>query len=366
MWLLTPNAHSTMALAQQSYAANPDVFASQIAAFSKGGEVLSVVGDVAQISIKGVLTRSPSWMASMFGGGNTTYPDIIQALASAEADPKIKTIRLAIDSPGGEVAGLFDAVDALQAAKKHIVANFDLAASAAYALAAQADQLFANSRASMAGSIGIVQSFYVDANHVDVTSSDAPNKRPDVTTEEGKAVVQAQLDGIHTLFVDAIAEGRGVTAKKVNTDFGRGGMMIAAEAIEAGLIDGIGAPTTQKPTEKAIAGDLMDANKLKAEHPGVYAEVSKLGADAERDRVLAFLTAGEASGDMAAAVKAINDGSAMTSALQTHFMMAAVAKTQIGARTSENPVVIPAAAATEASNAEAVAKMVAAELGLVV
>ena len=63
-----------------------------------------------------------------------------------------------------------------------------------------------------------------------IASSAAPNKRPDVSTPAGQAVVRAELDDLHALFAERIAKGRShatgktYTVAQINSDFGAGGM----------------------------------------------------------------------------------------------------------------------------------------------
>ncbi len=75
---------------------------------------------------------------------------------------------LDIDSPGGEVSGLFDLVDFIfnSRNKKPIfsVAN-DYACSAAYAIASATEKIFVT-RTSCVGSIGVI------ATHLDVSEAD--------------------------------------------------------------------------------------------------------------------------------------------------------------------------------------------------
>lgn len=66
----------------------------------------------------------------------------------------------------------------------------------------------------------------------------------------------------------------------------------------------------------------MDLTQLQAQHPDVFAAAVKQGEAAERDRVTAHLTMGEASGDMKTACTAIKDGAGMTATLQAQYMTA--------------------------------------------
>ena len=83
-----------------------------------GSRILATAGTSAEIEITGVLTNAPDFMAFLFGGGNTTYPDIISAIAEAEQDDNIKDITYKLDTPGGHFSGLFTAIDAMKKASK--------------------------------------------------------------------------------------------------------------------------------------------------------------------------------------------------------------------------------------------------------
>ena len=303
----------------------------------EGGDfsrVLTMAGDVAEISVSGVITKSPSFIAMLFGGGNVTYPEIISALAEADKNPEVKRAELRIDSPGGHFDGLFDAIAAIQSFSKPLRAVVsNQAASAAYALASQADEIVATNRAARVGSIGIVGSFQVDDTAVDISSTNAPKKRPDPTTESGKAAIREELDAMHSLFVESIADGRSTSPEKVNAEYGQGATLLADEALKRGMIDAIAeAPlrvvkSTKSTTTARSGGNNpeigpMDLNTLKAQHPDVYAAAVQEGVTNERDRVSAHLTMGEASGDMTTALAAVNDGSIMTASLQAKYMAA--------------------------------------------
>jgi ClpP class serine protease len=213
-----------------------------------GSPALNVKNGTAEIAVDGVLTERPSFLAFLFGGGNTSYLGIRNALAKADADPTVREARFTINSPGGEVSGLFETLSAVEVFSKPKSVISSKAASAAYAIASAAGAITATNSAAQFGSIGVVQSFTVDAKRVDVTSTDAPNKRPDVTTEEGKAVVRAELDAVHELFVEAIARGRKASVTDVNTKFGRGGIVLARTAKQLGMIDAISGTTNPTTT----------------------------------------------------------------------------------------------------------------------
>ena len=353
MWLLESDTREALEQAQNSGSMpTAEQQASHIQALSDGGaRILNVAGNSAEISIKGTLTKTPSFLAMLFGGGNTTYLDINNAIASAEQDDNISDITLAIDSPGGSVDGLFDTLAVIQSAKKPIVARVsNLAASAAFAIASQADKIISENHATRFGSIGILASFNVNKFTVKIASTKAPKKSPDVTTTEGVEMVREELDALHEIFVDAIASGRGVSTNTVNAKFGQGGVLLAGEALKRGMIDSMAKTPLQsventKTKAAADGGDnlkvkVMDLAKLKAEHPEAYAAAVQVGFDDgvthERDRVGAHLTMGEASGDMVTAVKACKDGNDMTATLQAAYMAAGMNRSDTQARGDDN------------------------------
>ena len=90
--------------------------------------------------------------------GLTSYDELQEEILEAATNPSVRGILLDIDSPGGEVAGLFDLVDVLTEARdlKPIwaVAN-DNAFSAAYGIATAAERLYVTRTAGV-GSVGAI------------------------------------------------------------------------------------------------------------------------------------------------------------------------------------------------------------------
>lgn len=375
IWFLIAEVRKALELARTS-GVHPsakqqeDYTASVLAADTS--RVLSIAGGNAEIHVKGVLTNAPDWMAAFFGGGNTTYPEIISAIAEADANPEVEEIIMRFDSGGGSVFGMFDAIDAIRAAKKPVKAIIGtMAASAAFALAAATDSREASSRASVLGGIGTAADIRIREDVVSLSSTEAPNKRPDVTTEAGKAIIVEELDTWHALFVESIAEGMGTTVEKVNSDFGRGGTVLAEDALKRGMIDSI-APTrleSVKNTKSTTASSgnsevqNMDIQELKAKHPALYQAAvddgKKIGATEERDRVGAHLQLGTSSGDMKTALAAIEDGSGMTATLTAKYLSAGMNRQDVSNRQDDDKGAAGADAAKGDDNVEAGADVAA-------
>lgn len=299
-------------------------------------------GSTADIQVRGVLTSERSWWAYYIEGGNVTYGAIIDALDRAEADPEVKKINLHIKSPGGTVAGMYEAMDRIKAATKPVsVYAYDQVASAAYGLASQADDITLVGKAVAVGSVGVATQMWVHDDLITITSSHAEDKRPDPRTEEGKATIRADLDQYEALFIEAIAEGRGVSVGDVQQNYGRGATYLSAEAVKRGMADAISTTATNRTDAEARTGaraTTMNLEKLRAEHPDVYAAAVKTGADNERDRVVAHLELAEGSGDVTAATDAIRAGDGITHAIQARHLKAAMLRRDVEASVSDNDV----------------------------
>lgn len=272
--------------------------------------VLDVRDGVAHIPVVGQLTPSADPCGAWMGMAETEYGFIQAAIIAAEDDKSVREIALDIDSPGGYLDGLDETAQILGAVSKPTTSYVgNLAASAAYWLASQTDRIVALSPASEVGSIGVAAEEYDDdqalANngivHRVYTSTDAPDKRPDTKTEEGRAKIVANLDAAHEIFVRRVAEGRGVTPEKVSKDFGRGAVVIAERAMAVGMIDEVRGSHISRPKENiaGVAGIQaagpknkkegrmeLTIDQIKAEAPNVAAALRDEGAKDERARIM--------------------------------------------------------------------------------
>lgn len=250
-----------------------------------GPRSLTVAGDTAEITVEGVLTQKPDFWAWLLDIPNTTYADLLEAIQAAKTNPAVRRVAVHVDSPGGECSGLFDVLDAfadLRTAKSvRVIASS--AHSAAYGIAAVAGPIEARGRASMFGSVGVAVSFWISDHVLDLTNTESPDKRPDLRTEEGQAVVRRELDAIYDLFADAIAAGRGTTVETVTADFGRGASFVAEEARRRGMIDSIAG---QEPAHSPPAAPAASTHAT----PTVRVATSRPSARATATETLAMTT----------------------------------------------------------------------------
>lgn len=264
---------------------------------------LNVIDGVAHIPIVGQLTPSADPCGAWMGLAETEYGFIQASVAAAEDDSKVSEIAFDVDSPGGYVNGLDETAQLIGLVTKPTTAYVgNIAASAAYWLASQADKIVALTPASEIGSIGVAAEEYDDDEalardgiaHRVYTSTDAPNKRPDTKTEDGQAQIIAELDAVHGIFVRRVADGRGVSEETVNKKFGRGGMLIAEKAKSVGMIDEVRGSHIIRNTEDntAVGGEKAagpkasrEVNMTEQEEAALKAAAYQEGIQAERKRV---------------------------------------------------------------------------------
>lgn len=318
--------------------------------------ILTASDGIANILIKGVMTDEPDLFALYWGEDNTTYSDIIAAVALAESDPSINETKLFVSSPGGQASSLFlSTMQAISEAKKPITSIVsDMAASGAFGLISQTDNIIAQNEMTKVGSVGVVATVFASSWLVEITSTNAPAKRPDVKTEEGKAQVREFIDQIEDVFIRDIAKGRDVTTGIVKRDFGRGNMMLAPKALENGMIDsisklssssnsasgqnGIDASVKETPQGTNKGTKIMDLPEFKTSHPGVFAEAVEEGIVHERKRVSAHMKMGATYDAMDIAQKAIEDGTEFEQTSIADYISAGKTAADLKNRTDDEKV----------------------------
>ena len=187
-------------------------------------------------------------------GGEIDADRVVESLQSAFSASQSKGIILQINSPGGspvQAERIYDETVRLKAAypeKKVIAVIEDIGASAAYYIAAAADEIVA-SKASLVGSIGVIINGFgvVDAmqklgiERRLITAGD--NKAmldPFLPTNQAQeAFMQRIADQIHDQFIDAVKKGRGERLSE-RADIFSGLVWNGEEAKALGLIDHIG------------------------------------------------------------------------------------------------------------------------------
>jgi signal peptide peptidase SppA len=204
----------------------------------------NIYNDVAIIPIHGLLTKYRDFFSEI------SYEEIHGLILSALDDTNVKSILLDIDSPGGEVSGLFDLVDFIYESRNvkpiYAVAN-DYAFSAAYAIASATSKIFIN-RTSGIGSIGVI------ATHVDISEFDkkegikyttifAGDRKNDLSpheplSDEAIADLQKEVDRLYGMFVATVARNRNISTAQIRAT--QAALYYGADSVSLGLADEVG------------------------------------------------------------------------------------------------------------------------------
>ena len=206
-------------------------------------------GMVAVLPITGVLqNRAPEMLESSGVVGVNKLQATFRALVN---DPEIKAIVLDVNSPGGSVYGIAEFAAAIYESRsvKPIVAVANhMAASAAFDLFAAAGESYFSPSAQV-GSVGVVMM------HQDISKM-AENEGVKTTfihsgkykvegnpfeplSDEARGHLQGENDKFYAAFVDRLSKGRGVSRAHVEAHFGQGRMLVAKDAVAAGMADGV-------------------------------------------------------------------------------------------------------------------------------
>ena len=226
---------------------------------------------VAVVPVLGPLVARGDWLTTLLGASE--YGAVADAVSQAAGDPAVRGIVLEVDSPGGEVGGLFDTADAIAAisrrsAKPIFAVASEAALSAAYAIASVAERIYV-SRTGEVGSVGVV-AVHLDESDADAiagmkwTLIHAGARKTDGNPHEplsprATAGIQADVDHLYGELVALVAANRGLSADAVRAT--EAAIYRGERAVTAGLADRIGT------VAQAIAGleTALEAKRIRAE-----------------------------------------------------------------------------------------------------
>ncbi len=202
-----------------------------------GGSFLGPRGDyVARLAIGGLITDDR---------------DRLDAIGRLAADPRVRALIVAIDSPGGTVVGgeaLFEKLRQVAAAKPVVAVMGDTAASGGYMVALAADRIFAH-QATITGSIGVIfqtAEFSRLLDKIGITPEEvkssplkaAPSPFQPMSPA-AREVTQGVVDDIYAMFVRMTAERRHMSPDKAR-QLADGRIYTGRQAVANGLVDAIG------------------------------------------------------------------------------------------------------------------------------
>jgi signal peptide peptidase SppA len=260
--------------------------APQSSGTTRGRNYAVTDAGIAVVPVMGPLFARGDWLTELFGA--SVYGELGDTIESALADPSVRGAVLEIDSPGGEVAGMFDLADRLAslrrtAGKPMWAVASDSATSAAYAIASAAERIYVT-RTGEVGSIGIV------AAHVDQSGADAKaglswtfihagahkieGNPHQPLSDPARAAIQADVDALYGELVDLVARNRKLSPDAVRAT--EAAIYRGRAGVALGLADRIGTVETAladmtatfaSPPRRRSSATETNRRRMKMTHP---------------------------------------------------------------------------------------------------
>lgn len=295
------------------------------------GAMYGMIGTTAVIPVFGALVNR----FNATYGFITGYNYIKNAIAAALMDNSVDTIILDINSGGGEVAGCFETVDYIKAARaqKEIHAIVDSSCySAAYAIASACTSIKATPSSGV-GSIGVVAMHasykkMLENEGISVTFIKAGEHKVDGNayedlTDSVKADMQKRIDATYTEFVSLVATNRSLAVDDVVKT--QAACYTAQEAKSMGLIDEV--MSVEEAVKLITEGRMSKENTVQAvtetktepqANVSQTPAVAQADASSERNRIQSIITAeAAASNSKLAHHLAFNTSMSVEEAIQT-------------------------------------------------
>jgi signal peptide peptidase SppA len=207
-------------------------------------------GKTAFVTVAGVIAKHASMVNGISQPEGSSCSRIAADLARARSNPRIDTVVLRLETPGGSVSGIPDLADliyAMNGEKRMIAFGDDQACSGGVWLGSQCREFYCN-KAAAVGSIGVIcvladRSAQAKASGVKyhVIKSGAFKGTAGAPVEfapEDLQEVQSRVDSLHSVFVGEVARGRGMDASAVAA-IADGRVFTGQQAVDLGLCDGV-------------------------------------------------------------------------------------------------------------------------------
>jgi protease IV len=205
------------------------------------------------VQVKGAISRGRSRRVPVplpfLGGERAGSDSVVAALRGAGKNRRVGAVLLHVDSPGGDALAsdlIWREVGRISARKPVVVLMGNVAASGGYYVSAPAAHVVAR-RSTVTGSIGVItirpvaERLYgkLGVNPVGLERGERaglvdPSRPP---TEDELRVLEHQIGLVYDEFKDRVSSGRDLS----DVDYIAGGRVWSgAEALERGLVDGVG------------------------------------------------------------------------------------------------------------------------------
>ncbi len=184
-------------------------------------------------------------------GEGVSSKRVCKLLRKVRMNDDIKAVILRVNSPGGSALAseeIWREVMLTRKKKKIFVSMGDVAASGGYYIATPADRIFAEAT-TITGSIGVFGMIPYTGkmfeNKLGITFDRTETHAHSAMTTNRKlsadelAMVQNEVNGIYSQFMQHVASGRNLTVERVN-QIARGRVWSGADALKIGLVDELG------------------------------------------------------------------------------------------------------------------------------
>ena len=187
-------------------------------------------------------------------GDGVSSKKLCRLFEKVRNDDDIKAVVFRVNSPGGSALAseeIWREVTLTQKKKKVYVSMGDVAASGGYYIATPADRIFAEAT-TITGSIGVFgmipytgkmleNKLGITFDRVQTHNHSVMSTNRKLTPEE-LTMVQNEVNGIYSQFMDRVAKGRSLSVARVN-QIARGRVWTGKDALAIGLVDELGSLT---------------------------------------------------------------------------------------------------------------------------
>ncbi len=291
LWLLEGRALARVeALLRQPLPARQRGEAPKLATYDVKGKQDQRGGAVAVLGLQGIIEYKQSLLGMLLGG--TDLQAFAQQFEAAVGNPRVDTIVLYCDSPGGSGTGVPETAAMIRKARsdRRVVAYVDpLCASACYWLASAASEVVGMPSCEV-GSIGVYDLHVSHAGALEKAGekvtiiAEPPLKTGGNPYEnldpEAAAEFRRQVVALYQDFVKNVAVNRRKERATVERDFGRGMLVSAKDGLRAGMLDRL--ETASEFTSKLLGTGTSGTGK-RASARKANAHVLRLRAE-QRER----------------------------------------------------------------------------------
>jgi len=206
---------------------------------SSSSERVQIIGSIAVINIKGSIFRYSNIFTDFYN--LTTIDNLMQDIEYVNDLKNIEGVLINADSGGGQANGISEAAGIFKMISKPTKTYISgSCASACYWLGSTSDEIIIN-KTGIAGSIGAMLEVIDDTELLEkwgikktvYKSEVSPNKNSD-------SELQTLVNRLGEEFVTDVAKNRNVTFEHVLENYGKGGLFVGKDAVNAGLADKVG------------------------------------------------------------------------------------------------------------------------------